>query len=71
MWQVTATGSINGVKKGVEQVTAVMERQVTPAQSYSRYRKVKRTAALAIRSGVGLCGSDWRSITAVTVPHPS
>jgi len=44
MWQVTAKGSINGVKKSVEQVTAVMERQVTPAQSY---------AAFAMASGCG------------------
>jgi len=44
MWQITANGSINTVKNSLEQVTAVMERQVTPAQSY---------AAFAMASGCG------------------
>lgn len=45
MWQITANGSVNGAKNGLEQVTAIMERQVTPAQSY---------AAFAMGTGCGV-----------------
>ncbi|HEY2545992.1 MAG TPA: pilus assembly PilX N-terminal domain-containing protein [Candidatus Acidoferrum sp.] len=45
MWQITADGSVNGAKNGLEQVTAIMERQVTPAQTYS---------AFAVGSGCGV-----------------
>ena len=45
MWEITANGSINGVKNGLEQVTAIMERQVTPAQTY---------AAFAMGNGCGV-----------------
>lgn len=45
MWQLTANGSISSVKNGLEQVTAIMERQVTPAQTY---------AAFAMGTGCGV-----------------
>lgn len=45
MWQITASGSVSGVKNGLEQVTAIMERQVTPAQTY---------AAFAMGTGCGV-----------------
>lgn len=45
MWQITANGSVAGVKNGLEQVTAIMERQVTPAQTY---------AAFAMGAGCGV-----------------
>ena len=44
MWQITGDGTINGVRNSLEEVTAVIERQVTSANSY---------AAFALASGCG------------------
>ena len=37
MWQITADGTINGVQNSKEEVTAVMERQVSPATVYAAF----------------------------------
>jgi len=45
-WQVTSDGSINGVKSGLEEVTAVMERQVTTANTYAAFAVAATCGAL-------------------------
>lgn len=44
MWQITGDGSIRGVRNSLEEVTAVIERQVTPSNAY---------AAFALGNGCG------------------
>lgn len=45
-WEVTSDGSINGIKSGLEEVTAVMERQVTTANTYAAFAVAATCGAL-------------------------
>lgn len=49
MWQIVADGSIRGVRNSLEEVTAVIERQVTPAQAYAAFALGNGCGALAFK----------------------
>jgi hypothetical protein len=51
MWQVTADGTINGVKNSKEEVTAILERQVTPSNVYAAFATANGCGALSFSGG--------------------
>src|SRR5215469_6595231 len=51
MWQVTADGTVQGVRNSKEEVTAVLERQVTPATVYAAFATANGCGALAFSGG--------------------
>ncbi len=51
MWQITADGTINGVRNSKEQVTTIMERQVTPATVYAAFATANGCSALSFSGG--------------------
>jgi len=51
MWQITANGTINGVRNSKEQVTAVLERQVTPSNVYAAFATSDGCGALTFSGG--------------------
>jgi len=65
MWQITADGSINGVRNSREEVTAIMERQVTPATIYAAFATANGCGALSF-SGGGVTNSYDSSTLALT-----
>ena len=56
MWQITADGTINGVKNSTEEVTAVLERQVTPSNIYAAFATANGCGAISF-SGGGIVNS--------------
>jgi hypothetical protein len=64
MWQLVANGSMRGVRNSREQVTAIMERQVTPATVYAAFATSDGCGALTF-SGGGVTNSYDSSLLAV------
>jgi Tfp pilus assembly protein PilX len=65
MWQITADGTIDGVRNSKEEVTAVMEQQVTPATVYAAFATANGCGAMAF-SGGGVTDSYDSSLLTVT-----
>ncbi len=51
MWQITGDGTINGVRNSKEEVSVVMERQVTPANAYAAFATANGCGSLAFSGG--------------------
>jgi hypothetical protein len=51
MWQVKADGSINGLRGSREEVTAVLERQVTPSTVYAAFATANGCGSLSFSGG--------------------
>jgi len=51
MWQLTSDGSITSVRNSKEEVTAILERQVTPATVYAAFATANGCGALAFSGG--------------------
>ena len=51
MWQLTGDGSITSVRNSMEEVTAILERQVTPATVYAAFATANGCGALAFSGG--------------------
>jgi hypothetical protein len=51
MWKITADGTINGVSNSREEVTAILERQVTPATVYAAFATANGCGALSFAGG--------------------
>jgi Tfp pilus assembly protein PilX len=51
MWKLTADGTINGVRNSKEEVTAIMERQVTPSTVYAAFATANGCGALSFSGG--------------------
>jgi type IV pilus assembly protein PilX len=64
MWQITGDGTINGTRNSKEEVTAIMERQVTPSTVYAAFASASGCGALSF-SGGGT--SDSYNSTLLTV----
>jgi Tfp pilus assembly protein PilX len=64
MWQITADGTIDGMRNAKEEVTAVMEQQVTPATVYAAFATASGCGAMAF-SGGGVTDSYDSSLLTV------
>ena len=64
MWQITADGTIDGVRNSEEEVTAIMEQQVTPATVYAAFATANGCGAMAF-SGGGVTDSYDSSLLTV------
>lgn len=51
MWQITADGTINGVSNSKEEVTAILERQVTPQNIYAAFATASGCGSLSFSGG--------------------
>jgi Tfp pilus assembly protein PilX len=51
MWKITADGTINAVKNSKEEVSAVMERQVSPSTVYAAFATANGCGALSFAGG--------------------
>jgi len=63
MWQITGDGTINGVRNSKEEVTAVMERQVTPATIYAAFATASGCSSLAFSGGGATNSYDSSTLT--------
>jgi hypothetical protein len=72
MWQITADGTINGVRNSKEEVTAIMERQITPATVYAAFATANGCSALAFSGGgtTNSYNSTTLSVNAAGVATP-
>jgi type IV pilus assembly protein PilX len=64
MWRITADGSIAGVRNSREEVTVIMERQITPSNVYAAFATADGCSALVF-SGGGMTNSYDSSKLAV------
>lgn len=66
-WSITADGTINGVRNAHEEVTGILERQVTfavvPAPSYSVYGTGNQCGSLTFSGGVLVASYDSKNAT--------
>ena len=51
MWQISANGSITGVTNSQEQVSAILERQVTPTNVYAAFATANGCSSLTFSGG--------------------
>jgi len=51
MWQVTADGAIQGVRSSKEEVTAILERQVTPSTVYAAFATANGCGSISFSGG--------------------
>jgi type IV pilus assembly protein PilX len=51
MWQITGDGTINSIRNSKEEVTVVMEREVTPANAYAAFATADGCSSLAFSGG--------------------
>lgn len=51
MWKLVADGTMNGVRNSQEQVTAIMEREVTPSTVYAAFATASGCGALSFSGG--------------------
>ena len=65
MWQITADGTITGVRNSDEEVTAILERQVTPATVYAAFATANGCGSLSF-SGGGMTNSYDSSLLPLT-----
>lgn len=50
-WQITADGTINGIRNSDEELTAIMERQIAPATVYAAFATSNGCGSLAFSGG--------------------
>jgi Tfp pilus assembly protein PilX len=63
MWRITADGTINGVVGATEEVSAVMERQVTSSNSYAAFATATGCSALSFSGGGQTNSYDSATLT--------
>ena len=51
MWQVTADGAIQGIRSSKEEVTAILERQVTPSTVYAAFATSNGCGSISFSGG--------------------
>src|SRR5262249_23341532 len=61
-WQITADGSINGTRNATQEVSAIVEQQVTPAFAYGVFADANGCGALDFAGGAQVDSYDSSNI---------
>jgi len=62
-WQITSDGSINGVRAADEEVSAILEKQITPVFSYAAFATANGCGALNFGGGGTTASYDSSNLT--------
>src|SRR5579859_569839 len=69
-WRITSDGTVNGVRAADEEVSAVLEKQITPVFSYAAFATANGCGSLNFGGGGGTASYDSSNLT-MTGGHPS
>ena len=69
-WQITSDGTINGIRAADEEVSAILEKQITPVFSYAAFATANGCGSLNFGGGGGTASYDSSNLT-MTGGHPS
>ncbi|HZP32624.1 MAG TPA: PilX N-terminal domain-containing pilus assembly protein [Candidatus Acidoferrales bacterium] len=62
-WQITSDGTTNGVRSALEEVSAILEKQVTPVFVYAAFATANGCGALNFGGGGGTASYDSANLT--------
>ncbi len=69
-WQITSDGTINGIRAADVQVSAILEKQITPVYTYAAFATANGCGSLNFGGGGGTASYDSSNLT-MTGGHPS
>jgi Tfp pilus assembly protein PilX len=69
-WQITSDGTINGIRAADVQVSAILEKQITPVYTYAAFATANGCGSLNFGGGGGTASYDSSNLT-MTGGHPA